>query len=359
MPSSTAPKNIKSKRNSGPSIREIAAKLELSKSTVSLALGSTEEDCPLAAKTRKKIIEAAEEMGYRANSIARTMRTGLFHSVSLILGRVHPRYLPSELLFGIEEEMVKNDYRLNLTWLDEQKLTSPNYVPKVLEEWSSDGIIIHYPGTLPPKIVNMLERHNIPCIWANSKLKNDCVHPDDFRAGYESAKQLIELGHRSIAYVSFFDFGHYSEVDRYEGYKQAMLDANLEPQRIQKSTGVPLNKLKHDVRFELATEIIKQKKLPTAMICYEIMIAAPILVAAIHAGLKVPEDLSIISFGRFNRNDTGLSISTLQLNFDEVGKEAADMVLQKIKNPKKPLKPRLVTPRLDNMDTIAPPRKKR
>lgn len=350
--------NNPKKGKRGPSIREIAAALDLSKSTVSLALGTSEEACPLASHTRQEIIDKAAEMGYRSNSIARTMRTGRFNSVSIILGRSHPRYLPTEMLYGAQGALEVKDYRLNLTWIDEDKFASPDYAPKELTEWCCDGLIIQHTGDLPEHASKLLHRHKIPCVWANSRLKKDSVYPDDFAGSYQATQKLIELGHKEIGYVSFSRSEHYSHTDRKGGYTQAMEAAGLVPRVFQEKTDVPLSEMRHDIRGNLADKILSSTPRPSALLCYEIEVSAPILVAALRAGLKVPRDLSIITFGRYNRNDTGISISTMQLNFEQVGAEAARMVLRKIDKPEVAIKSKAIPLSLDNEDSVAPPLKR-
>lgn len=345
----------KNKKPGGPSIREVAEHLNLSKSTVALAVSTSAENCPLAPATRERILEACAEMGYRINSIARTMRTGRFNTVSMIVGKISPYFLPAELVYGAEDTLEKQGYRLNLTWLDKRRLTSTNYVPKVLEEWSCDGLLIHYPSFLPKKMVELIDRHRIPTIWMNSKLDHDCVHPDDYMAAYEATQRLITLGHKRIGFLHFYHFDHYSEEDRYNGYVKAMKEAGLKPQRVRVPAMESLAEIKVDHRHEISQQILRSRSRPTAMLCYETEVAAPIMVAAISLGIKVPEELSLVAFGRFNRNNAGISISTIQLNLEELARESVDLLLKKIGQPAKRLKPLSLQLKIDSDATLAKP----
>lgn len=340
-----------------PSIREIAAKTGVSKSAVALALNKPAEECPLAPATREKIQKAAARMGYRTNSMARTMRTGKFNTASLLIGNTHPFYLPAELVHGMEDTLEHYHYRLNLNWLTARKLAEPEYVPDVLEEWSCDGLLIHCPGVLPEKIMKLIERHKIPSVWANNKLEYDCVHPDDYGGAFDATTKLIELGHRDIAWLHFFRFDHYSETDRYEGYCAAMKAAGLTPvQMLEEPANEPLAKMKTDYRLELATTLLRKKNRPTAILCYELEIAAPLLTAAMQMGISVPDELSIVTFGRLNRNDTGRSLSMVQVNLDTVGSRAAEMLMAKIKRPSLKADPVVVPLSLSDACTMAPPK---
>ncbi|WP_309380459.1 LacI family DNA-binding transcriptional regulator [Cerasicoccus frondis] len=346
------------KKRGGPSIRVIAERLNISKSTVALAVSSSKEDCPLAPATRERILKACDEMGYRVNSIARTMRTGRFNTVAMILGKNSPYFLPAEQVYGADDALESQGYRLNLTWLDKQHLSAPGNVPKVLEEWSCDGLLIHYPGSLPSKMFNLIERHQIPTVWMNSKLPCDCVHPNDFQAAHDATERLIALGHKRIGYLHLYQFDHYSEVDRFKGYERAMKKAKLSPLRVRVPSSEPITEIKLDKRHELMRQILQRNNRPTAFICYETAeVAAPLLVAALSMGLRVPEDFSLIAFGRYNRNSTGITISTIQLNLEEVGRRSVEMLLKKIENPAKQFPPVALSLKVDNEATLAPPPK--
>ncbi len=355
MKSSQSKVTKSTRKPGGPSIREIAQRLNVSKSTVALAVSTTEENCPLAPATRERILKACADMGYRVNSIARTMRTGRFNTIAMIVGKISPYFLPAELVYGAEDALEKKGYRLNLTWLDNRRLTSANYVPKVLEEWSCDGLLIHYATFLPKKMLELIERHQIPTVWMNSKLEHDCVHPDDFNAAYDATQRIIALGHKHIGYLHFHHFEHYSETDRFGGYEKAMREAGLKPQRVRVPPMESPAEIRVDHRQEIARKIIQARNRPTALLCYEMEVAAPILVAALSSGLRVPEDLSLVTFGRYNRNNTGISISTIQLNLEELGRRSADMLLKKIEKPSKFLSPIAVPLKMDSDVTLSPP----
>ncbi len=346
------------RRNQNPSIRQIAAELEVSKSTVALALNTLEEDCPLASATRTKIREAAHKMGYRTNAIARTMRTGKFNAASLLVGNTHPFFLPAEMVNGMEEVLEQKKYRMQISWLNEDKLSRPNYIPDVLKERSSDGLLIHYPGDIPENIQQSIRRHQIPCVVANNKLESDCVYPDDYGAAFQATQTLLELGHRDIGYLHYYNNSHhYSERDRLKGYTDAMRQAGLKARDLfPEKTIPPLSSIHtRDQRFEMSTTLLQSQDRPTAILCYEIAEAAPLLAAALPLKVSIPGDLSLIAFGRINRNDTGRPLSTVRLRLQEVGQRAAAMLLRKIDAPDIPQKPEIVPLKLESPITVSPP----
>lgn len=339
-----------------PSIREIAEQLKVSKSTVALALNTPENECPLATQTRDRIRKAAAKMGYRTNAIARTMRTGKFNAVTFLVGNTHPLYLPAELVHGLEERLEERHYRLQISWLSKEKLKQPRYIPNVLRERSSDGLLIHYPGELPEQIRSAIDQHAIPSVVVNDRLEHDCVHPDDYGAAKAATRHLLDLGHRNIGYLHLYQHHHYSEKDRRKGYEDAMSEAGLSPHFPATPKDLPsLTPMAHDHRFEIAKSILQSPDRSTALLCYEIAEAAPLITAALALGIRIPGEVSLMAFGRMNRNDTGVDLSTLQLGLERVGREAADMLLRKLENPTQKQPPVSVPLRLQSEATLAAP----
>ena len=357
MKNQEAPKSKPRKKTSSgcPSIRDIALQLGVSKSAVSLALNKPEKECLLAPATRERIIREARRMGYRTNTIAQTLRTGRFNAISLIVGD-EPFYLPAEIAYGAEQCLEKNGCHLILSWLDERRLTSSDYVPKILDEWACDGLLLHPPRRFPQRIQEVIERFKVPSIWLNNKLDHDCVHFDDFAAARDVTTRLIGLGHRDIVYVHLYDFEHYSEADRLAGYECAMRAARLKPRPYLVRSEIALRDIRIDNRHELADAILALKPRPTAILCYEMAEAGPIFTSALRQGIRVPGQLSLVTFGGAKRNDSGFSISTINLQLEELGRRGAEQVLRKITHPRKALPPVVIPLRWGEGEvTMAPP----
>jgi LacI family transcriptional regulator len=222
---------------------------------------------------------------------------------------------------------------LILTSMDDHRLTDETYVPKVLDQWACDGLLIHYTHRFPQRMLELIARYQLPSIWINTKLPVDCVYPDDFMGAVTATKRLIELGHRRIAYVNLVHAGgHYSEVDRRDGYEATMREAGLVPQAMTFDEDLsPTGGV--EGRAAMADQVLSLANRPSAILCYETATAGPLLTAALRRGLKVPEELSIVTFGRMLRNDTGIALTTMLLPMTQVGARAAEMVLQKVAKP--------------------------
>lgn len=337
-------------------ISQIAKKAGVTHTTVSRILsGKHEPKYRPAIERAARVRQIADRLGYRPNAAARATASGRFDAVALLIGSITPRYLPAELVYAVERDLIARDQHLIFTSLPDQKLRDEGYVPKVLQQLSVDGLLIHYTHQFPKQMRTLIETHRIPSIWINTKLPHNCVFLDDHAAAYQITQRLLALGHRRIAYVNFRQAGHYSEADRRSGYVDAMSESGCPPQVHEVQAWHGTGSAKVDDRLNAAHALLAGEQRPTAVVCYETSVAGPIVHAASLMGLQVPRDLSIIKFGRSMQNDTGMPISTLSTSLENVGCEAVRLLERKIDTPQINLPPRAVQLPLIGDATLAPP----
>jgi LacI family transcriptional regulator len=339
-------------------LEEVAAAAGVSRNTVSRVLnGKTKAVWPSIAERAERIRRAAAKLGYRPHGAARAMSRGRFGCAALLLSTEPGRStLPKALLDGVHDALVRHDMHLTVARLPDEKLTSEGFVPKVLREWTADGLLINYNRDIPQKMVGLIERHSLPAIWLNCKRKSDCVHPDDLGAGRMATEHLIALGHRMIAYVHYSPADeeprHYSEVDRQAGYEKAMRSAGLAPRVLR-----PAPREGELDLLGFTRPWLSGRDRPTAVVAY----GHPSLVqyAAATMGLRVPDDLSVVCFAERRPDALGSRVTTAIVPAFEMGSEGVEMLIQKLKRPKKALAPRVVPARIGEGATTAPPPKVR
>jgi LacI family transcriptional regulator len=165
-------------------------------------------------------------------------------------------------------------------------------------------------------------------VWINTVLKADCVYPDDFNAGKRATEHLLQLGHRKIAFVQAADSNHYSVEQRCAGYTTAMQDARCQTSVVSRpSTSVT------DNAIEPLRAWLSGPNRPTAIVAYEAVYAVPVFCAALSMGLRIPQDISLVTLHDKPVTEPGICISTMLIPAEEMGKAAVDMVLQKIAKP--------------------------
>ena len=344
---------------------DIAKHLEVSAATVRHVLSGKADRVGIRMETRQRVLDAAQQLGYRVNTSARTMRTGRFGNVALVQP-FRNVYLPSSLTLTLARELDALDMHLVIAQLPDERINEEEYLPKIVRELAADGLLVNMLVGIPEHFYTTIRKHAIPTIWMNTRQEADCVHPDDFGGGRIAASHLLALKHRRIAFlsdVSATDCAaphryHYSSFDRFAGYAERMREEGLPPAQI---VVAPLPD--SDVEFH-ATNWVKEASAaltapnrPTAVIAYEQSQAISLLIAAARVGLRVPEDLSLVMFHEGRSFEAGLPITTVSHSMNRLGEEAARMFAEKLKNPSVLLPPRVYPTHLAEGSTcaVAPP----
>lgn len=325
--------------------RKIAEKAGVSPQTVQRVLTRPLRDRrPSIVKRTELIRKLAGELNYRPNAAAMAVSTGRFRSVSLLVGGAGRDrgygWMPRSLIGGLADALQAHDHTLSVAELDDAQFTSDGFLPRALRMWSTDGLIINYISKVPPELLDLIDRHEIPNVWTNFHSRFNCVHPDDALAGRMATEHLLTLGHRRIGYIGWCSAnGHYSERDRLAAYNQVMNRAGLEPRVVLLDQGA-IDRLQ-DGDYE---RYLRRLDRPTAVVAYAKVDVTRLLLAATRLGLSVPRDLSIISFDDEWDNAMDRFPGTCVLNrFAEVGRLAAEMLLTNL-DTRRPSEPLTVPP---------------
>jgi len=320
-------------------LKEVAKTVGVHPSVVSRVLNNKADNYNISEKRKEEIRQAALDMGYVPNISARIIQEGSFGCVALLLSSdVGKSYLPIHLLESIHDELEKNNKHLLLTKLPDAYSDDSSQVPKVLQTLMADGLIIDYTHQVSEKIVSQIEKHTLPDVWINVRHNKDSVYPDSKKSAKTATQKLIKAGRKRIAYVSEMthfsgDMSdlHYSITDRYTGYEFEIKKAGLQPRNINNND----KRLAREKQVEYFTEILSQPNRPDAMLLYWSSLAAPIVQAARKLNLRIPEDLSLITFASYLSQNTGLTIDAMLEPEIEMGIKAVRMLNKKIKNPGK------------------------
>jgi LacI family transcriptional regulator len=335
---------------------DIARHVGLAPTTVSHVLAGRAGRVRIKVETQERVLQAAQELGYRTNTSARAMRTGHFGCAALIQPLRH-MYLAPELLLGLSLGLEAANMHLSVAHVADEAFGDNEYLPKIVRELAADGLFINAAFDFPKGFLEAVEAHHIPTLWINQKRAADCIFPDDFAGGVQAAEHLIAMGHRRVAFVVANPTDrHYSVLDRRAGYESAMREAGLEPQvcslmDVEAYTSGDLR----DRRIERAAQLLSGPDRPTAILAYEFDTALPVIVAAGNAGLQIPKDLSVAMFHSKIEYYTGLGITTVVVSW-EIGRDSVLALRTKIDGPQTPLPPLAVLPSLHQGNTCAPPK---
>ena len=318
-------------------VKDIAEATDLSVAAVIAALGNRGR---LAPRTRHRVLDVAQKLGYRPNRAARSMRTRQTGNVAILSSTDHPfSPLHSGVLAGVHDCVSEHNMHTLIARVPDDRLTSKDFVPNVLKELVCDGLLINYHFNVPPRLVELIRHFKIPSVWVNLKRESACVYPDDLGAGRLATEHLRRLGHSRIAFVDLWCSDHYSTTDRYEGYLEVMRNAGLDGKAMSRFTHarVPGHERIARVRHCLAAP-----DRPTAMLTYGNVYATCVLTAAASLGLTVPDQLSVMSFDSSPIEWGGPPVTTMITPTYSLGRSAAEMILRMIDDPDQVIQPLVV-----------------
>ncbi len=312
--------------------------------------------------TRDRIRELARRHGYRPNVAARATRSGRLGSIDLLVSNLRGGVsrIPFGLLEGIHDAMSRHNLHLTLSQVADKKLTDPQYMPKILREFMADGVLINYTFNFPPPMLELIEQHHIPAVWLNIDLPHDSIRPDDREAGRLAAEHLIRAGHRRIGFVKLSGGGHHSERLRVEGYTAAMnaagLHASAENLGSRQFHLIEEGGFNQDERLGLMRDYLRRSRDLTGVVAYTQACADVLCLAAALEGIRVPEDLSVVTIADKVVATAGQAITTVTLGWRAIGDTSVEMLIQKIETPQTKLPARVTPVAIEPGVSVARPR---
>ena len=306
------------------SIKDIARLAEVSHSTVSRALRNS----PLIpAATSERIKKIADEVGYSASVVARSLVTNKTEAVGVVVTSIADPF-NGEVVVGIEE--LANEYGYTVILANSQ--ADPKREVAVMRSFQArrvDGILVAS-SRLGALHTPLLSELGIPIVLLNNQHPSTFLHSvcfDNVMGALEATRHLIQLGHKRIGYLGD-RFGLESNAERLKGYQMALREARLP---IDKSLCVVGNG-KTDGAQQAVRELFRLRKRPTAIVCYNDMSALGVLHEAGLHQISVPGELSITGFDDiFFAPFLNPPLTTVQQPKRELGTRAMRMLLDLIK----------------------------
>ncbi|KUO75921.1 MAG: hypothetical protein APF77_17220 [Clostridia bacterium BRH_c25] len=302
-------------------IKDIAKKIGISYATVSRALNNR---AGVNAETREIVLEAAREMGYQPNAIARGLVMKYTNTIALIIPDITNPFFP-EIVRSVEDAANEQGYNIflcNTNWDIEKEQA---YL-KLLQEKRVDGIILK-PASDSEE--NDFGNITVPLVLLDRTSQNDsysCIEVDDKRGGFLATKHLIESGYKRIAFIGGKP-DSYTDAQRKEGYKQALGRYKYEIDE----TIIINGSFKTRSGYEIMNDLIKSGNIPDAVFAGNDVIALGVMQSAGENGLKMPEELGIVGFDDIDYAKLPqIQLTTIAQPKYQIGKRAVELLLKEI-----------------------------
>ncbi|MBN3803852.1 substrate-binding domain-containing protein [Paraburkholderia sp. Ac-20336] len=309
-------------------IRDIAAQANVSVSTVSLVV----RESPLVApETRKRVLATMAELGYVHNRGAAAMRSRKSGVIAMSVNDLANPYFAG-LTSSVEHALQKIDRTVLLTDVREDPQLQARFIEK-MRGYNVDGLILCPAHTTDvTRLLEQLRSAPFPCVLVSRDLAGsglDYVGYDHRRGMALAVRHLIELGHERIALLGG---SHHTWVghERLSGYREALRAAGLHHDASLEVEG----ELTRASGMSLLDRVLDMKTPPTAAACANDIVAFGVMLGLRRRGLEPGIDFSVT--GNDDLPEAELwtpSLTTLSIDFDEIGRQAATLLLQRIENP--------------------------
>lgn len=246
----------------------------------------------------------------------------------------------SEVYHGIENIATENGYQV-VTFSSDKNAEKEVRNIELLEESNMEGAIIFpYWGRLNVLQILKLKKSGFPFVLIDRyfrDIKTAYVIVDNYKGAYQAVKHLIDLGHKKIAHIMGVECT--ANEDRFEGYRAALSRAGISCNHSLVRKIQPFE-TEGSIRFEPddiggykeALALLSRKERPAAIFAGNDYIALGCYKAIKERGLKVPDDISIVGFDDLKfSSDLEVPLTTIRQPKYEIGKRAAEILVEKIK----------------------------
>lgn len=292
-------------------IKDVAKKAGVSISTVSRVINQSK---PVRSKTKEKVLDAIEELGYRPNAIARSLKVKHTQSIGIMVPDIANQFYP-EVVRGIEDVANMYEYAIFLcnTDLDHEK--ELKYFTE-LEEKQVDGLII-MGNSISRQLAQQISQSEVPVVLIGSKHAGlPSVTIDNIQAAKDAVGFLIDQGHRRVGVITGKMKDPVMGIARLEGYRRALEAAGLPWQ----SELVVEGGYRFKSGYEGACQLLSLGEMPTAIFVASDEMAIGAMRAILEKGLHIPESIAVVGFDNVDMSGKVFpSLTTVGLPMYEMG----------------------------------------
>lgn len=309
----------------------------------------------VSEETKQRILEAAGQLQYRPNRLARSLVKKQTRIIGLLIPDVSNPYY-ADFAGGAEEEAERNGYNLILCNTQDRAEKEKKYLDMLLE-YNVGGLILTGITEGYEESSRILRSCGVPYAVID---RMDPYAPIAFssngqRGTYLSTEYLIRLGHRDIAFIDGNGKAGLGAMEnpRLRGYESAMraYGFSVDPERMREGS------FTIESGYRCAAQLLGEGIPVTAFVCTNDLIAFGVIKAVREAGRQVPQDVSVIGY-----DDIALcscfepKLTTIRQNSHEVGAQMCRMLLERIREERSDSVVRSAEPELIVRDSTAAPR---
>jgi LacI family transcriptional regulator len=315
-------------------IRDVAKESGFSATTVSIVLNNAPLARYIPTTTKKRIEGAAKKLGYRPNLFARSLRSRRSHTVGVMVFDATDPFC-TLVLRGIQNSLYQASYLPILTDVQNERARFERYLEMLLDRRVEGLVVLANWLFVNIEVLGDLEKSNIPTVMIGRELENDAISSvivDNELGAYTAVEHLYSFGHRKIAFIR----GPKTLTDsapRWKGVRSFARARGLEldPRLIVDLPESRDPTSSFESGYKLTEDMLKTKRPFTALMAFDDMTAFGAIRALTRAGLKVPEQCSVVGFDDIAASSLCTpSLTTIRQPMEAMGAMATGIVLEGI-----------------------------
>jgi len=307
--------------------QDVARRAGVSRTTVSFVLNNV-AGMQISAETRRRVLEAANELGYVPDAAAQALASGRSMTIGLLLAR-RSRLIGSDMfLLQIIETLLREvaccGMRLLLE-VSEDYENSESYL-KLVRSNSIDGVLYSGPRFNDAALQAMVEQ-GVPTVLMGALPDSPyyCVDIDNRAAARQAVAHLVRLGHRRIACITNAPPSYAASQARLQGYQDVLQEAGIPFDR----SLVRYGHFNSESGYEQMKNLIEEQNEFSAVFAASDVVAFGAMMALREAGMRIPEDVAMVGF-----DDVPLArfvdppLTSVHLPVDDLAHHASQMLIQ-------------------------------
>lgn len=305
----------------GVTLKELAEKIGVSRTTVSRVMSGNAEKYRISEKTVKKVKAAAEQYGLMPNQVAQNLRLKKTDTIGLLIPDIANPFF-ANLAQVVEEELRAHGKMLLLCNSNENTDLEAETLTNIVRR-QIDGLLVAPVGlsgdhfqSLAGKPIVFIDRYFYD-------LDIPHVSTDNHAGAYKATRYLLDQGHKRIACIQGLR-ATVSNQDRVVGYERALKESGATPNVLGDGFTI-------ENGYDSALELLSLEEKPTAIFTLNNLIAVGALQALRERNVKVPEDMSLISFDEQPYFAlTSPPVTTIRQPVKQIAKEAVQKLLVRL-----------------------------
>lgn len=308
-----------------PTIKDVAASAGVSIATVSHVINGTRY---VSDELKDRVQKAMEELGYRPNTLARSLRSGQSRTIGMVVPDASNLFF-AEIGRALEDVGFENGYSVIVCNSDNNLDKQSSYIDTLIAK-QVDGVIFISAGDAE-EYLGSLSQAGIPVVVADRDVTMgvaDVVLLNNELGGYLATRHLIDLGHRKIACISGPNYLTPS-ADRIDGFYAACEESGIEPN----PDWIVIGDFQAQSGDICMTKLLTMPDKPTAVFVFNDMMAIGAMNAIHRSGLRIPHDISIVGFDNIAlASSVYPALTTISQPTQEIARTICEILFERIQN---------------------------